>query len=123
MPDLTGRTIRCLLFDLGETLWTRKDQDTWNQQGQASSQRALALLQQRISPELFPSADTVDMSVRLEKAISKQARQMIINDPDCEPDPAQAVMRALHQLELPEVEPAFAESIFEALRVRIPTSR
>src|SRR5438477_9972839 len=29
LPVLTGRTIRCFLFDCGETLWTRKDKAIW----------------------------------------------------------------------------------------------
>lgn len=123
VPDLTGRTIRCLLFDLGETLWTRKDQLTWKKRGQESQQRALALLQEHFAPHVFPATDGADLGRQVEKAISQQTRLMIIDNPGLEPDPIQATTRALQELGFPSIEPSFARTIFESLRIRIPNSR
>jgi HAD superfamily hydrolase (TIGR01549 family) len=115
--------IRCLLFDLGETLWTRKDQTTWTKLGQESQQRALALLREHFAPHMFPSNDGATLGQQIEKAIGQQSRQMIIANPDGEPDSIQATIRALQELGFPSIEPSFASTIFESLRIRIPSSR
>jgi HAD superfamily hydrolase (TIGR01662 family) len=48
---------------------------------------------------------------------------MIIASPKYDPDPTQNVLGALQQLGWPTVTPTVAAAIFEATRVRIPTSR
>ncbi|MDQ6644148.1 MAG: hypothetical protein M3Y76_06835, partial [Chloroflexota bacterium] len=54
IPSLTGRTIRCILFDLGNTLWFRKDLAVWHQVKNTSNVRAATLLRQLISPISLP---------------------------------------------------------------------
>lgn len=121
VPSLTGRTIRCILFDFGDTLWTRKDAAVWQQAEQDGNRRVVELLHTLFPTEAFPATDPIAFGAQFRKIVETQARQ--IQRPGYEPDFALATQQALQQLGLPTVEPATAAEIFEALRVRIPESR
>ncbi len=121
VPSLTGRTIRCILFDFGDTLWTRKDATIWQQAEQEGNKRAVALLQKLFPTVTLPASDPIAFGDQFRKTIEVQARQ--IQQPGYEPDFALATQQALQQLGLPTIESAIASEIFEALRVRIPESR
>src|SRR5256885_10063565 len=49
IPTLTRRTVSCLLFDLGDTLWFRKDLAVWQQLENASNAQAAELLRQTVA--------------------------------------------------------------------------
>jgi HAD superfamily hydrolase (TIGR01549 family) len=121
VPSLSGKTIRCLLFDFGDTLWTRKDAATWDQAELAGNQCAVELLHRIFPPETLPTTDPVLFGKQLRKAIERQARSK--KSPSYEPDFALATIEALQQLGFPDIERSTANEIFEALRVRIPESR
>jgi FMN phosphatase YigB (HAD superfamily) len=121
VPSLTGRTIRCILFDFGDTLWTRKDAAVWQQAEQDGNRRVVELLHKLFPAEPFPATDPITFGEQFRKIVETQARQ--IQQPGYEPDFALATQQTLQQLGLPTVEPATAAEIFEALRVRIPESR
>lgn len=122
VPSLTGRTIRCILFDFGDTLWTRKDVATWHQIEQEGNGRAVELLHQIYPPEAFPSSiDPVSFGKQLHKMVKKEVHKL--QRPGYEPDFALATLTALQQLGFPAIERSTAGEVFEALRVRIPGSR
>jgi FMN phosphatase YigB (HAD superfamily) len=120
---LVGRGIRCLLFDLGDTLWYREDQDGWEKLEGASNQHAIELLRQHIDPALLPKLDNQSLGQQLRQAFEEQIRVMIRCEPLLEPDPVQAIASALLKWGLVEVNRSLCASLFEALRVRIPNSR
>lgn len=120
---LVGRGIRCLLFDLGDTLWYREDQDGWEKLEGASNQRAIDLLRQHIDPAFLPKLDNQSLGREFRQAFDKQIRVMIRCAPLLEPDPVQAISRVLLEWGLAEVGKSLCASLFEALRVRIPNSR
>ena len=123
IPALTGRVVRCILFDLGDTLWSRRDMAVWNQSETAANQRAATIVCEHVDPRFLPTTDKAVLGKQLRSAIDEQVRSMIRQDPETEPDGSFAVTQALLQLGIKDVDSAVVAAIFEALRVRIPESR
>lgn len=123
IPALAGRTIRCLLFDLGDTLWSRKDMVVWQHQEGAANLRAVRLLQKIVSPTLLPDVSESELGNRLRYAVEERLRIMIRQEPELEPEAGLSVVQVLQQWGIKDVLLADGEVIFEALRVRIPGSR
>jgi HAD superfamily hydrolase (TIGR01549 family) len=123
VPALNERIIRCILFDLGDTLWSRKDANVWQQMEGASNQRAVALLRQHVSPALLPTPDDDILGQRLRDSLDEQVRAAIRLDPGREPNGALAIVQALRQWGIDTIDLSLGAALFEALRVRIPESR
>lgn len=123
VQTLTGRNIRCILFDLGDTLWSRGEAVAWERSENIANQRAVVLLRERIDPTFLPMLDDLTLGQRLRQAIDHYIRTSIRRDPESEPDRALAVIETLHQWGIPEIDRDFGAEIFEALRIRIPESR
>ena len=117
-----GRTIRCILFDLGSTLWTRRE-DTATLAERAAHQKAGGILRSAGGDKRFAALDDDALGVLLYQAIEKQMRADHLQHPGYEPDGVLATMRALQELDIGDSDREFAGAIFEALRVRIPDSR
>ena len=94
---LNGRIVRCILFDLGDTLWSRKDANLWHQLESASNRRAVALLREHISPTLLPTLNDDALGTRLRDALDEQVRTAIRLDPGREPEGGVAILEALRQ--------------------------
>lgn len=121
---LVGRTIRAILFDLGSTLWSRKDDDTWHQLEAATNRRAAALLREHSTlPRILSHIDDEALGIRLRKAVNEHLRTLKRKNPEIEANGPLAIMQALPQLGVKGVDIAFAIAIFEAFRIRIPPSR
>ncbi|HEY7417812.1 MAG TPA: HAD-IA family hydrolase [Ktedonobacteraceae bacterium] len=117
-----GPTIRCILFDLGSTLWTYREETAFLAERQAQI-LAGGMLRNAIGRELFSSMDHMALGALLQQAIDEHMRAVSRQRPGYEPDYALVTRRALHQLGLGDVDRAHAEALYEALRVRIPVSR
>jgi FMN phosphatase YigB (HAD superfamily) len=116
-----GRTIRCILFDLGQTLWERVEEDSILQQ--PATQRAIQVIRKHIAPEIFAQADLPLLNERLYQSVLLQAREFVRSHPDYEPDYGQTVNEALLLFGLPELDRSASEAVFEALRIPIVGSR
>lgn len=112
-----------MLFDLGDTLWYRENQEVWEKLEDASNQRAVALLRQHIDPALLPQIDDRSLGRRLRQEFDAQVRAAIRRNPLLEPDPLQAAACVLHAWGFDQEKPALWAALFEALRVRILNSR
>lgn len=123
VPTLTGRTIRCILFDFGETLWTQVDQATWHTIEQGVNRQSAKLLLEHRAADVLTEEELDGLGNRLRSAVQTQVRSMAQQTPGREPDFAQATIDAVAQLGFPGVERATAEMIFEALRMPILGSR
>lgn len=118
-----GHAIRCILFDLGYTLWDRRrNAQLWQQAELASNLHAIALLREGVAAELLPSNNDEVVGERLREAFDEQEHEIIRRNPGSEPDGVQCVVQALHQWGITGVDPTLAAGIFEALNVRIPES-
>lgn len=124
MPEaLRERGIRCLLFDLGDTLWYRESQESWERLEEASNQHAVDLLRQHIHISALPRLDDRALGQALRRAFDAQVRATIRCEPLLEPDAAQAISCVLQTWGFDEADHALCNALFEALRVRIPNSR
>jgi HAD superfamily hydrolase (TIGR01549 family) len=121
VSSLAGRTIRCILFDFGDTLWTRKDAAAWHKAELAGNQRAVELLKKIFLQTTFPTSDLALFGEQFRKTVEVRAREK--QSPGYEPDFELATIEALQQLGFPAIERTTASEIFEALRVRIHESR
>jgi FMN phosphatase YigB (HAD superfamily) len=120
---LVGHGIRCLLFDLGDTLWYRESQESWEKLEGASNQRAVDLLRLHIDPTYLPQIDDRALGRRLRQTFDAQVRDAIRNNPLLEPNPLQAASCILQSWGLAQPADALCNALFEALRVRILNSR
>jgi HAD superfamily hydrolase (TIGR01549 family) len=117
------RGIRCLLFDLGDTLWYRESQEGWERLEGIANQHAIELLRRHISPASLPASDDQLLGQRLRRAFDAQIRATIRRTPLLEPDALQAIGCVLQEWGIQERDASLCRALFEALRVRIPESR
>jgi len=122
-PSTAGRTIRCLLFDVGETLWTRPSKETLRNLEHVSEQRAITILYRHIPASASHPSNTIRLGKELRQAVNEHNYRATKQKPGYEPDFALATQQALHELGFVDVDKALAAEIFEALRVRIIVSR
>lgn len=116
------RHISCVLFDLGSTLWTRREEAVAQAKEQAY-EAAGAILRRSRGEEVFSPLEAVALGHLTHKAISRQLRQEKHLRPEYEPNFVLATLEALRQLGIVDADLALAEAIFEAQRIRIPDSR
>lgn len=112
---MTKPPIRCVLFDVGETLWTRQDDATWHSFLSAANQRATALLSTYIADLPAPELD-------LNAIVHDHIRSISYNSL-YEPDFAHATAEALHPLGYNGIDDTAGAALFEALRIPIVGSR
>lgn len=120
---LNGRTIRCILFDCGDTLWTRSDQHIWSNLEHVANQQALAFLRTLVSPSSLPVLEDTTLGEEIRRAVERQIRHRKREDTEHEPDFPLATLQGLQHIGILGLDRAAGEAIFEALRVRIPESR
>ncbi len=117
------RHIRCILFDLGSTLWTAVDKATWLSLEETSNLIAVEALLRFTNDKEFSSMESHTLGALLRKAVEKQIRFGARQNPGYEPDFVLATMEALQQLGISKANRTLGENIYEALRIRIPNSR
>jgi FMN phosphatase YigB (HAD superfamily) len=117
--------IRCILFDLGSTLWTKKDKATLHRLEHASNRRAVEVLLRHynISGAVPTFATTTLVGYHLRKTVEMQIQSKIRQNPEHEPDFTLATIEALDKLGVSSVHRSVGDAVYEALRVRIPESR
>jgi HAD superfamily hydrolase (TIGR01549 family) len=117
------RHIRCILFDLGSTLWRAVDKTAWLSLEETSNLIAVKALHRFTHTKKFSSMDSHTLGSLLRKAVEKQIRFGARQNPGYEPDFVLATMEALQQLGISKANRTLGEDLFEALRIRIPNSR
>ncbi len=120
---LASRDIRCMLFDLGDTLWRRGETATWDHLEDIANLRAVALLRARVEPARLPALDDVTLGQHLRQTFEAHVRDNIRAQPTIEPDGAQAAIEGLREWGIADIDRSFGEAIYESLRIRIPESR
>ncbi len=123
IQTLTGSSVRCILFDLGETLWSRKDAATWHQLEAITNRHAGELLREHADSQSLPHLDDDTLGGRLREALDEHIRTLKRWTPEIEANGSLVVLQVLQELGIERVDIPFATTIFEALRVRIPPSR
>ena len=123
IPALAGRNVRCILFDLGDTLWSRKDMAVWERVENAANMRAVAILRKCVTSPSLPNVNEVTLGKRLRESVDERLRNFIRQEPGLEPHGGLAIVQVLQKWGIEGVDTGSGEAIFEALRVRIPESR
>ena len=119
---VAGRQIRCLLFDLGSTLWTRREEAVAQAKEEAYTAAGTILRRSR-GENLFSPAQACATGHLLHKALAKRIHREKERKPEYEPNFRLATQEALRQMGISDIDEALAAELFEALRVRIPASR
>jgi HAD superfamily hydrolase (TIGR01549 family) len=117
------RHIRCILFDLGSTLWTAVDKAEWLSLEESSNLIAVETLLRFTNDKDITSLETQTLGTLLRRSVEKQIRFGARQNPGYEPDFVVATIEALQQLGISNANHALGEDIYEALRIRIPNSR
>ena len=123
IEPLTGRVVRCILFDLGDTLWSRGDPNTWSRLETTADQRAVALLRKHIASKFLPNLNNEELGRRLRAAFNDYVRAFIRRNRGLEANGPLAAIQTLQQWGIEGIDLDLGAAIFEALRVRIPESR
>lgn len=117
------RHIRCILFDLGSTLWATVDKAALLRLEETSNLGAVEILLRLTDHKNFSSMDAHTLGSLLRKAVEKQIRSGTRKKPGYEPDFVHETKEALQQIGVKNANRALGEAIYEALRIRIPHSR
>jgi FMN phosphatase YigB (HAD superfamily) len=120
-PVLAGRPIRCLLFDLGGTLWYRNEA-AWPHLKGSGYCRAGALLRQHVPPA-FRTHDDEALGRLLHRALKERARAIVAQSLTQEADGSSVIKQVLLDWGLEKVEPSLTTSLFRALNMPVHDSR
>lgn len=112
------KPIRCLLFDLGGTLWSRNKADKPLQEGAANRKvgELIRLEASDYQPELAPHI----LGLRLRRELMERRRPLVDQHPEQEPSGIDLVAQLLHDWGLPEID---ARLLFESLDPPVHLSR
>ena len=118
---LRGRSVRCILFDLGQTLW---DSRTGAEPARrAANQRVVVLLRRHLAPDALPTTDDDLLGRQFRETFDESKRAMVQRDPHREPNGPQAVVDTLRRWGIEGSDPTLAAALFEALTVRMAEAR
>jgi HAD superfamily hydrolase (TIGR01549 family) len=120
---IKGHQIRCILFDLGSTLWTSIDKAAWMSIEQTSNLNAVKALRRFTNDKELSSMESHTLGAFLRSSVEERIRTETRQNPGYEPDFVVATVEALRQLGVSKANRTLGEEIYEALRIRIPQSR
>ena len=120
---IRGHRIRCILFDLGSTLWTSKDKTALLNMEHTSNQKAMQVLRSFANDKELSSMESKSLGTLLRRTIEQQIRFETRQNPGYEPDFVLVTMEVLRQLGISKVDRTLGEDIYEALRIRNFESR
>lgn len=120
-PVHTGRTVRCLLFDLGGTLWYRNEA-VWPQLKGSAFRKAGAMLHGHV-PAGFGTHDDEALGRLLHRALKERARAIVAQSPLREANGPAAIEQVLLDWGLEGISRAFATGLFQALNMPVDLSR
>lgn len=122
IAPLTGRTIRCILFDLGSTLWTYRDDVTLRQAKRDSERHAFAVLRPHLDIHEAARLDTLQPGQFSEALFSQPVNDTQPGVYD-ESDVVADTLTTLQQLGFSNITPTLAAEVFEAMRDSIVETR
>lgn len=117
------RSIRFILFDLGETLWTTQEQTVREKVIQDRATIAAELLRSYLPEDTYAQRDHNQLSLELRSALSQRYSYWCHQHYDREPDVYLLTTEACSQLGLPSLSKAQALALHEAFREPLPATR
>ncbi len=119
---LAGQRIRCILFDLGGTLWRRNKGD-WPQLEAAADRRAGKLLRTFLAVASLSAMEDEALGSSLREALNEHFRERVRHAPDLEPNGADILHEVLRDWDIADNDRELSTALFEALRIRAIDSR
>ncbi|GLV58574.1 hypothetical protein KDH_54050 [Dictyobacter sp. S3.2.2.5] len=113
--------IRCILFDVGYTLWERILPDS--ALVAKNINQALLYLQEYIDPALFQKLDHEQVKHELLPALMSELDREESKDPNYEPDFGQVTTKVLTRFGLPAIEARAGQRLFSTLQVSAAATR
>ena len=115
--------IRCILFDIGSTLWTSKDKTALLNMEHTSNRKAVQVLRSFANGAELSSMELHTLGALLRKTVEQQIKFETRKNPGYEPDFVLVTMEVLRQLGISKADRTLGEDIYEALRIRNSESR
>jgi len=115
--------IRCILFDIGSTLWTSKDKTALLNMEHTSNQKAVQVLRSFANDKELSSMESHIFGTLLRRSVEQKIRFETRQNPGYEPDFVLVAMEVLRQLGISKADRTLGEDIYEALRIRNSESR
>jgi putative hydrolase of the HAD superfamily len=109
--------IRCILFDLGSTLWEERDDETLHSHERAAEANAMATVRALSAPEML-ELDDATWGRHLREHVRREIKAAHAADPMVEPDFALLTLRTLHAVGIAQADERWGATVYEALRVR-----
>src|SRR5258708_4328178 len=110
--SLRIKPIRCLLFDLGYTLWDRrKHSHLWYRAEPEANQRALSALRTYFGANRLPSGTDEVLGERLRELFDTHEHDLIRRFPGQEPDRIQILLQQLPALAIHDATPKLGASL------------
>lgn len=119
---LAGLHIRCILFDLGGTLW-RRNKYVWPHLESTADRQAGKLLRTTLTATAFSGEEDEALGSRLREALNEHFRQRVCSAPHVEPSGADILHQVLGEWGVPDDNRQLSTALFEALRIRAIDSR
>jgi FMN phosphatase YigB (HAD superfamily) len=123
VTPLQGRTIRALLFDLGNTLWTYVQPPHWEQLELEVNQRISSILRERLALTTQTDAELLALSQQFRMALRPNIREHMCKDAEHEPDFVQVVQETCVEFGWPAFTPAQAFTLFQHTQIPIEGAR
>lgn len=114
--------IRCILFDVGDTLWELSPE------GEAAllpaiNARVVAILEQHIPHQRWEGIERASVAQQFRHAVFTRAYQNLSADVEHEPDTGRLINQTLQAFRLPPLPITLSREIFEQLRVPLTAAR
>ncbi len=123
VTPLQRRTIRALLFDLGDTLWTYVQPPHWEQLELEVDQHISSILREQFAPTTETDAESLALSQQFRMALRLNIRAYMRKDLEYEPDFVQVVQETCVEFGWPALTPARAFTLFQHTQIPIEGAR
>jgi FMN phosphatase YigB (HAD superfamily) len=123
ITPLQGRTIRALLFDLGNTLWTYAPPPHWETLEQEANREIASILRYEFAFVNETEAELLGLSQEFRTALSPIIRAHMRKDAIHEPDIVQVVQETFAEFGWPSVTPSQAFTLFQHTQIPVEGSR
>jgi FMN phosphatase YigB (HAD superfamily) len=123
ITPLQGRTIRALLFDLGDTLWTYIQPPHWAKREKEANLHISSILREQLGFTSQTDAELLALSQQFRMALGPTIRAHMRKDVEREPDFVEIVQETFAEFGWPTVTPALAFTLFQHHHILIEDTR
>jgi FMN phosphatase YigB (HAD superfamily) len=123
ITSLRGKTIRALLFDLGDTLWTFVQSADCEKLEKEANLRISSILRNELAFTTETDAELLVLSQQFRTTLRSNIRAQLPKGTEREPDVIKAVQETFAEFGWPAVTPTLAFTLFEQTQVPIEHTR